>query len=383
ETDSATDLNAPDSTTGVDSQTESELDQQVPSSYSIDRTDPPYAPKKIAHAISIDQIDKVRVATKIVTKRLLGNNTTEYKVQAPFAINVAWQTNDGLTKTPAPDFSGLSMIQSSRFLLNATIVQMLNEMGLGDLDIDTSEMEINSFGDIAQVVGISLLEQLMGSSSGSLKGYDLTSTLRSVGLSYLEQNLGLVPGALGGDSNPLNPAGDQPTYDGVVENIGRATIEYLLGFPKRSLSTKTGTSSEIMESVGRSYLETQIFKVSSGTLTPSEGYPLKTVGDLLARLGEGRIEYVFKLPNQYMRQTEYKNVRLNYKSQLLFPAPSSTGTAGLKDADYGMDDYISNSLSLAYVPYKYAERNGSGEIIDVKSSDRSMYGFREDDFQLP
>jgi hypothetical protein len=65
-----------------------------------------------------------------------------------------------------------------------------------------------------------------------LKGWDLASTLKSIGLAYLEQQLGLVPGALNGNVNPLDKtAFDDQDFTDITSGIGRATVEYMLGFP--------------------------------------------------------------------------------------------------------------------------------------------------------
>lgn len=348
----------------------------------IDPADPPAHPKNISTSLIIDQIDKVRVASKIVEKRLFGNNTVSYKYQAPFPVDVAWQTDSGFANNQPPDFSNLSMLQSTRFLTNAAIVQMLNQFGLGDLSIDTSSADINDFGDVALLIGESLLEQLMGSPNGSLRGWDLASNLKSIGLAYLEQQLGLVPGALA-DRNPLDNFKEGGDFSDIAGSIGRATVEYVLGFPRGSLYPLKGTSTDLLENVGRRYLEQEVFKVTWGTLTPDATHPLKNIGDLLARLGEGRIEQVFKLPRQSLRKENYKDFRQSsYKATLLFPSNPTPGA--LTDDQYLMSDYVSNQLNLAYNPYTYqptdAQGNSTGSPVTAGSD---MYGFHEGDFNMP
>lgn len=353
-----------------------------PSSYYINLDEPPHLPRTISSSVMIDQIDKLRVATKIEQKRLFGNNTVEYKVQSPIPIDVSWQSDAGMAKDPPPDFSKLSMIESSRFLTNAAIVELLNQYGLGDLEINVGDTEFNNLGDIALVVGESLLEQLLGSPRGSLSGYSLLSTLKSIGLAYLEQNLGLVPGSLT-DMNPLDEVDETADFSQLTVSVGRATVEYVLGFPRGALRTETGTSNELLESVGRRYLEKQVFQVSDGTLLPSEGYPLRTVGDLLERLGEGRIEHVFKLPKQSLRKPTYDNSEAtnsfrqsSFKATLLFPKLEGVTQ---DEAMFDMADYISGKLSLVHVPY--AEVDADGKVIGTAG--RNMYGFTESDFNFP
>lgn len=351
-----------------------------PSSYTIDPTDPPYSPKKISSSLLIDQIDKGRVATRIVQKRFFGNNTTTYKYQAPFPIDVAWQSSDGQNQDPPPDFSSLSLIESSRFLTNAAIVQLLNQYGLGDLQIDTSSMDINNFGDVAMLVGESLMEQLLGSPNGSLKGWDLLSNLQSIGMAYLEQQMGLVPGALA-DRNPLDDIKEGADFSNVIGSIGRATVEYILGFPRGSLYPLSGSSSQLLESVGRRYLEQEVFKVAWGTLTPDATHPLNTVSDLLARLGEGRMEQVFKLPRQSLRADSYADFRSSsFKAGLLF---TKDDPGALSTDDYAMADYISNQLNLAYTPYTYIPTDDKGNKGAAVTANTNMYGFTEGDFHNP
>jgi hypothetical protein len=362
--------------------TEDEEATAFPSSYYINLDDPPHLPRVLSSSVMIDQIDKLRVSTKIEQKRLFGNNTVEYKVQSPTPIDVSWQSDAGLAKDPPPDFSKLSMLESSRFLTNAAIVELLNDYGLGDLEINVADTEFNNLGDVALVVGESLLEQLLGSPRGSLKGYNLLSTLQSIGLSYLEQNLGLVPGSLA-DVNPLDRVDETADFSDLTRSVGRSTLEYVLGFPRGSLRTETGSSNELLESVGRRYLEKQVFQVSEGTLLPSPGYPLKTVGDLLARLGEGRIEHVFKLPKQSLRKPTYDNAstdksfrQSSFKASLLF---QKLDGVTLNETSYDMADYISGKLNLAFVPY--TEVDDKGNLVG--DATRNMYGFTERDFNFP
>lgn len=338
--------------------------------FKIDPNDPPHLPKQLASAVLIDQIDKVRVTTKTTKKRLFGNNSYEYKFQKPFPLEVSWQTDKGLSASTPPDFYNDTTLGSARYNVNRAIVEMLNQWGLGDLELDPSSMDINSFGDIALLVGKSLLERSLGTPTGSLKGWDLASTLDSIGRAYLEQDLNLVPGALEGELS---------SFEDIVQNIGRATMEYALGLAKGSLKTKNGTSEEILSSIGRRYLENEVFKVSENTLLPSEkkdsagnvveSYPLQSVGDLLERLGEGRIEYVFHLPKQSLRTPNYKQFReSSQKAGLLFPSKNSAP----RDSDYDMSDYLTNSLGLSFVTFN-----------TIAGIEYSMYGFRRQHFAMP
>jgi hypothetical protein len=357
----------------------------LPSAYLINPDDLPHLPQTLSRAVMIDQVDKLRVTTKITQNRLFGNDTTTYETQAPIPINLSWQSDEGMSGDEPPDITNYTLLKGSRVLVNASIVQLLNSLNLGDLEIDTTEAEINTLTDVAELVGLSLVEQLLGTPRGSMKGYDLLSTLQSIGLSYLEQNLGLVPGSLA-DANPLDGKGNDAldtNYDGVVETIGRRTTEYILGLPTGSLSSSSGSSAEVLESMGRTYLEKEVFQVSSGTLTPSDGYPLATVGDLLARLGEGRIEKVFKLPAQSLRKKTYTSTiaansfrESSFKASLLFPKPKSA--ADYTEDDFLLSDWVSGQLALEYNGYVQVDDAGNRTTFNT-----TMYGFSQDDFKFP
>jgi hypothetical protein len=335
--------------------------QLTDSAQYVDPSDIPWHPAHISTQLRISAVDKFRVTTKVVKKRLLGNNTTTYTYQAPSPVKVGWQTNQGLTQDPPPNQNNLSMLGNSRFLMNQAIIQLLNQYGIGDLNVDASSADIKDLGDVGLLVGKSLLEQIISTPKNSIEGWDLSSTLQNIGRAYLEQQLGLVRGALQNGND----------YESIVRNIGRTTVEFALNLPKGSLQTDDGTSKSVLESTGRRYLESEIFKVSPGTLQPSDGFPINTVGDLLARLGEGRIEQAFKLPAQSLRKTDYVNKDANlsfrhssFKATLIFGDPLK-----LKDDDVDLADYLSTQLNLAFVNY-----NGTA---------RNQYGFSETDFNEP
>ena len=351
-------------------------DTPTPTTVSAQYTDPndiPWKPVHLSKGLIISKIDKVRIGTQVTQVRFFGNNSVNFQFQNAFPIDVSWQTSQGLASNPPPDLSSLSMLGNSRSLMNAAVVQMLTDAGIGgDFNIDTSKVEVNNFTDAATLVGKSLLNQALGTPQFSLEGYDLTSVLESIGRRYLEQQLGLVTGSLSDGSD----------FDSIIQNIGRVSIEYSLGLPTGSLKTENSTSAEILDSIGKRYLESEIFRVSTDTLDPVSTdpcssdqeitYPTNTVGDLLTRLGEGRIEQAFGLPSQSMRRTEYdsrpgENVcnsmrQSSFKSSLIFPKPNNTPSS----ADYSMGDYVAGKLSLAFTAYG--------------NSATDMYGFTAADY---
>lgn len=351
----------------------------------VDPQDDPVSPSTISTCLEIDQIDNVRVGTKIVKKRLLGNNSTSYQYQAPFPVNVSWQSDQGLQQDPPPNFSQLALLGVSKISVNRMIIELLNKYGLGDLNLDVSTMNVNSFADVGLIVGQSIVEQLLGTPRGSMKGWSLASVMNSIGRAYLEQQLGLIPGTLSSGNS----------YQDIVKNIGRVTMEYVMQLPQGSLQTQDGSSQQTLESIGRRYLESQVLKVSPGTLIPKvagdipvdeqdylsqlgidptdlagQSFPINTLNDLMERLGEGALEYAFKLPNQSLRKTAYDSGDVttsfresSYKATLLFAKPAAA-------ADFDMDDYITSTLNLNFVE----STPGSG---------KSRYGFSKDEFDNP
>jgi hypothetical protein len=319
----------------------------------IDPNDDPVHPAHISTYLDIDEIDEIRVTTKTIEKHLF-YSTVKYTYQAPFPIKVAWQTDGGLSQNPPPDFSSLSMLQMSKVSINGMIIDLLNQYGIGTLNMDVSKMNINNFGDVGMLVGESILEQLMNTPNGSMKGWSLASVVNSIGRAYLAAQLGLVPGALSNGDN----------YEQIVRNIGEKTIEYSMQFPSGSFKTASGNSADLVENIGRRYLESSVFMVSQGTLTPTPNYPINTLNDLLQRLGEGYIEAAFGLPAQSMRQNNYDKIRQSsFKATLLFPVQSSSG-------DYAADDYFTSKLGLGFIP-------------NVNNGSISRYGFTKDQFTNP
>lgn len=379
------DLDESITTPPPDKAKEQEADFERQSKCYINPDDNPASPERVSTCLDIDEVDKVRVGTKLVKKRLFGNNSTDYKYEPPFPLKVAWQSDKGLAENPPPDFSQLNLLGMADLSINRTIIELLNQHGLGDLELDVSNMDINNLADVGLIIGQSIIEQLLGAPRGSMKGWGLASLMNSLGRAYLEQYLGLLPGALS----------EGKDYEDLVRNIGRVTMEFVMEFPKGSFKTKTGSSQELLENIGRRYMEQEVFKVSEGTLIPKKAgevpedfdssyeesgidpgiytgdvYPIATLNDLMERLGEGALEYAFKLPRQSLRKKDYDSGDVktsfresSYKASLLFARPGAP-------EDLDMDDYITSKLNLSFVPV-------------TEGASRSRYGFSEDDFKFP
>ncbi len=262
----------------------------------------PSSPNCLAQSLDIDQIDKVRVTTKV--KGLTGSKYT-FK---DFPVKVAWQSSSGIGKSGG--LPPINVFQGANDLFSLSMLDVLDELNLQLEGTDDENADIKNFGDLAQVAGSSLMTQFLNSPNGSLKGWDASSLLETLGKAYLAQELGLVPGALSDTS------GD------IVKNIGRSSVEYLFGFPRGSLIG--GDPAELYSSIGRRYMEERILKVTPGTLVPSPGFPITNSTQLSQRIGEGRFERVFSMPPQSLRKQNLTDIRSSsLKAKLTFKPENS------------------------------------------------------------
>ncbi|MBU6388919.1 hypothetical protein KGQ71_00185 [Patescibacteria group bacterium] len=292
----------------------------------------------LAEAVDIDQIDYLRITTKITQYRRLGGNSVSYKYQS-IPIQVNWQTNAGAQAALPPS---LSIYEGAQASITDSLLGILNNANLGN-GIDPTKITLNNLGDVANLLGQSLLSGVLNSPVGSLSGWDLPSTLKLFGEAYLQQELGLAPGSLTDDS------GDP------IENIGRATLEYRLQLPTGSL--KGDTPDQIYQNMGRRYLEDKIFNIAPGSLTPAANFPLNNRNDLLVRVGEGKVAQALSVPLSAVRVTDINKLKSgNQKLNYLF-TPVSAG-------------YIDQQLNLGFVP------------TDA-NSDHDSLGFHADDFAHP
>lgn len=325
--------------------------------------DPPYRPEAahLAQAVDIDEIDNLRVTQKVVVtqKTLISSSkTTTYTATPPTPIKVANQTDKGTGKDDGQQ-EKQDILGMSRTFGNQAIVALLEQFGLDSLSLNVREMDAVGYGDVSLLIGRAILERALGLPSGSLVGLDVPSVLQNIGRLYSEQQLGLLPGS-------LNTSSDDPST--IVSNIGRVTVEAALKLPAGSLKSSSATSEQLLESLGRTYLEKTVFRVSEGTLRSAANAPLINVGDLLARLGEGRMEEVFELPAGSTRVATYNELRAAINKAvpyLIDPARAGNPT---KD-DYTYADLFATRLGLEFSNYQNTGKN--------------MYGFSKDEFVFP
>lgn len=309
-------------------------DSSAESPHAYDTTNPG-SPSKIAQAVDISEIDKLRITTKIVQRRRLGGNTTSYQYKE-LPLKVAWQTDEGVLSAP---LVGPNMYQAALSSFSLNLAELLDSMGLeAELDL-TAMNDVSSFGDIAELIGVAIFTQLLNSPNGSLQGWDFASFLDSIGRAYLAAELGL----------PASAFSKGTTVDELIVNVGQARVEEIFGFPTGSLSGTT--PQEIFASAGRRELEITL-GVKEGTLLP-----LGTLsqGELLERIGAGRLEQRFKLPQGSMRTESWDQARSSAKAKLLFVKSSAS--------------FLDEALSLAF-----QEEGGTGA---------NSFGFHAGDYDAP
>ena len=290
-------------------------DQTVSAHY-YDQNNPEH-PSVIAQSLEITEIDTVRVTTEIIAKHhsddiglfgILGGpkltkakKTYQYK---SFPLKVAWQTDGGIAKDPPPNITDLYSGSLGNF--SNSLGGLLDSLDL-DISIDPSSLNLTSLGDAAKYVGDSLLQNLL--QGGSLKGWDLPSTLDSFGRAYLGQQLGLPRGALS----------EGNTVDEVVRNVGRVIAEQNLQLPAGSL--KGSSSEDIYRNLGARHLEKDVFNISEGTLSHS----ITNRDQFLRRLGAGKMEQVFGLKAGSAQDTDLNGLKkINSKAQTLLTDQSAS-----------------------------------------------------------
>jgi hypothetical protein len=295
----------------------------------------PSKPAFLAQAVDITEIDKVRITTKITQRRRLGGNTTTYKYQS-VPLKVAWQTDAGVATAP---LVGPNMYQQALSEYTLDLSGILDSFDL-EGTIDLSNVEFSSLGDIAELVGQSLLMSLLSSPGGSFKSWDFPSLLNLIGRSYLAQQLGLPGDALR----------EGTTLPELLESIGRTTTEHQLNLPAGSL--KGASASEVQANLGRRVLE-QLLGISENALAPAGS---ATQTELLERIGAGRIEQRFGLEPGTARSNDWEKIRSIPKVKLLF-----NSTAG---------PFTDEALGLGFQPAR-------------DKGDTTQFGFTAQDFAQP
>jgi hypothetical protein len=318
--------------TGLDPSKTSEDAQDTAHAFD---TQHPSNPTKLATALDITEIDNVRITTKIVEKHRLGGNKTTYKYQS-VPIKVAWQTDKGVQTA---DLIGPNMYQGALSTFSTGLASLLDSMGLtAQIDL-TGIHDVTNLGDITNLIGKSLLGQVLNSPNGSINGWDLSTVLDSIGRSYIAGQLGLAPNALSTGN----------TSEELTASIGRSTIEKAFSLPNHSLIGNS--SDEIFANLGRRQIE-DVLGVSEGTLLPAAQL---SVNDFLERIGAGRIEARFNVPQGSMQGRGAGALSNTPKTKFYFTKANGS--------------YVDEALSLSFSP--------------LNGQDTDVYGFHANDYAAP
>lgn len=276
-------------------------------------------------AIDISQIDQIRTTTKITKKRYIGGSKSSTKFQQPFPIKVAWQDDYGLKRAGVPP---VDIYTGAEDFFKSGILSLLSDFEITDV-FNPDDLSGANLKDIAGFVGSQLLAQILQSPNNSLDGFDFGDTMENFGRSVLADELKL-PRASFKSGNSIAD---------VERNIGQAILEQKFGFPEGALDGKT--SPQIIDNIGRRFLEEEIFQVRLGTLDYSvPNNKAERSAKFFERLGAGRLEYQYNFKPGTFDTNSYDEVKNNggLRFDLIF-------------ADSGRNDaYVDEDLGITVLP---------------------------------
>jgi len=252
-------------------------------------------------AIDVSEIDNMKCT--LIKRRRLGGSTLV--PQPPTPIKVAWQTSEGYDTSPPPDYSSLSM--NLRQMASGQYFDLLNELGIDPNTED--DLSSASFGDVASLIGESLLAEILNSPTNSLQGYSLTDTVKMIGGMILADKLGLprqafIDADLASLSDLESKIGEAVLekklnlYYGsirgnnlaeILSNIGLRHVEKQIGVPVGTISAGL-SGPDLKLAIGRRYFESKLH-IQSGTLTSDTNY--KKLRD---KAGSRKIDLLFTNP---------------------------------------------------------------------------------------
>ena len=303
------------------------------SSHYYDQSNPE-APSILATGVDITGIGQVRITTKTVQHHRIGSDDVSYQYNS-VPIKVAYQTDQGAQSAGAAPSTNI--LQGALGLYSSQLGSLLSSMGLNS-NIDLSKANLTNFSSVAQLIGKSLVSNLLNSPTGSLDGWNLDSVLDNMGRAFIAQQLGL----------PANSLAYGDTSDDVIRDIGQLTFEKALNLPTGSLSGNT--SDVIWGNVGRRFLEDSI-GVSPNTLETGKVY---TQTDFLQRIGAGYMEQKLSLNPQSLQTTDWSTFVASEKAKILCTSIDAT--------------YVDGQLNMG--------STSTGSSVD-------NYGFGPSDFEDP
>ena len=172
-------------------------------------------------AIDISEIDDIR-CTKVVKKNIGGTKNYKQPIQP---IKLAWQTTDGYNSSgDGTNFDMMSLLKSTA---SESITGLLGNLN-SDITSYDGDLSKANFEDIIQVLGKSLLGNVLDSKSLNLGGFSVEDTLKKLGSTYVADYLGLPREIFVGQN--------LSDIEKIKYTIGRSAIEKKLGLPFGSLS---------------------------------------------------------------------------------------------------------------------------------------------------
>ena len=181
-------------------------------------------------AIDISEIDDIRCTT-VKEKKSWGKVRRTYTPDTIKPVKLAWQTTEGFNKSQGSnDFDMMSLIKS---MATSDVIDFLGSVNGTDMTDYEGDLTKASFNDLVDIVGKSLMTEILASPDHNLKGFSSDNTLRNLGGMYIADYLG-IDRKLFTDKHINTPAD-------LFYEIGRGAIETRMKLPLSSLDTPNPT----------------------------------------------------------------------------------------------------------------------------------------------
>lgn len=291
-------------------------------------------------AIDISEVDNIKCT--LIKRRRIGNST---KIkQPPTPIKLLWQTNEGYGQDEQAINDGIN--SQLRNMMSAEMIDLLDEFGIS-ID-DGSDFSNPNLSDLLQMIGSSLISEVLNSPSNSLGGFDFADTIRRIGAILLADHLDLPRAAFWNT--------DYSNIDELKASIGEAVFERNLDLPYWSVQGEN--LSEVLTNVGIRKVESEL-NLPAGSLNEN----LTTETDIRLSIGRRSIESnlhleqgIFQSDTTYRRLREVAGER---KIDLIFTNPSTVDER--LDLEVGTSgNYVQNGIS----PDEYANLVGAKMLAD-------------------
>lgn len=301
---------------------------------------------KDGQAVDISEIDDIRCT--VVKRYKLRNDKREYLSASPVAL--AWQTSEGYEKSGGND--SLDMADMLRQDAAEAAKDLIDGLG-GDPSEYDGDLSKASMAEIAQVIGKSIMGQILESPADGLSGFNLTSTMEQLGEAYLSDYFGLDRRIFKGRT--VN------SIDDVYMIVGQASIEARLKLPFGTFSEGTDLKS-LLYGVGRRRIEYEM------NLDPQDLAGFSNSQDIPLAIGRAVIEKELSLEKGAFTGKDYKQLKANIgpiKSGII-----STGPEYIDSLLHVKGGLTKELKSGSKSPDDYARAVGN------KRMDDTIYGFQ-------